>query len=68
MDGGAWLATVHGITRVGHDCVTEPPPRDNNHVSESSGCPRDTEKNSKLFSHIDSEENPFLKGFVFLYF
>ena len=19
MDGGAWLATIHGITRVGHD-------------------------------------------------
>ena len=48
MDGGAWLATVHGITRVGHDCVTEPPPRDNNHVSESSGCPRDTEKKFKV--------------------
>ena len=44
--------------------VTEWPPRDNNHVSESSGCTRDTEKNSKLFSHIDSEENPILKGFV----
>ena len=22
MDGGAWWAAVHGITRVGHDCAT----------------------------------------------
>ena len=26
MDRGAWRATVHGITRVGHDLVTKPPP------------------------------------------
>ena len=26
MDGGAWQATVHGVTRVGHDLVTKPPP------------------------------------------
>ena len=26
MDRGAWQATVHGITRVGHDLVTKPPP------------------------------------------
>ena len=25
MDRGAWRATVHGITRVGHDSVTKPP-------------------------------------------
>ena len=25
MDRGAWRATVHGITRVGHDLVTKPP-------------------------------------------
>ena len=24
MDGGAWQATVHGVTRVGHDIVTKP--------------------------------------------
>ena len=23
MDRGAWWATVHGVTRVGHDLVTE---------------------------------------------
>ena len=23
---GAWQATVHGVTRVGHDLVTKPPP------------------------------------------
>ena len=26
MDRGAWWATVHGVTRVGHDLATEPPP------------------------------------------
>ena len=24
MDRGAWWATVHGVTRVGHDLATEP--------------------------------------------
>ena len=28
MDRGALQATVHGITRVGHDLVTKPPPQD----------------------------------------
>ena len=27
MDRGAWRATVHGVTRVGHDLVTKPPPK-----------------------------------------
>ena len=27
MDRGAWRATVHGITRVGHDLGTKPPPK-----------------------------------------
>ena len=26
MDRVAWCATVHGVTRVGHDLVTNPPP------------------------------------------
>ena len=26
MDRGAWLATVHGVSRVGHDSATKPPP------------------------------------------
>ena len=26
IDRGAWQATVHGVTRVGHDLVTKPPP------------------------------------------
>ena len=26
MDGGAWRGIVHGVTRVGHDLVTKPPP------------------------------------------
>ena len=25
MDGGAWQAIVHGVTRVGHDLMTKPP-------------------------------------------
>jgi len=25
MDRGAWQATVHGVTRAGHDLVTKPP-------------------------------------------
>jgi len=25
-DKGAWQATVHGVSRVGHDLVTKPPP------------------------------------------
>ena len=29
MDRGAWRATVHGVTRVGHDLVTKPPPPPN---------------------------------------
>ena len=27
MDRGAWQDTVHGVTRVGHDLATKPPPR-----------------------------------------
>ena len=27
MGGGAWRATVHGVSRVRHDLVTKPPPR-----------------------------------------
>ena len=27
VDRGAWQATVHGVTRVGHDLVTKPPPQ-----------------------------------------
>ena len=26
MDRGAWQAMVHGITRVGHNLATKPPP------------------------------------------
>ena len=27
MDRGAWWATVHGVTRVGHNLATKPSPR-----------------------------------------
>ena len=26
MDRGAWWATVHGVTKVGHDLAAKPPP------------------------------------------
>ena len=26
MDRGTWQATIHGVTRVGHDLGTKPPP------------------------------------------
>ena len=26
MDREAWQAPIHGVTRVGHDLVTKPPP------------------------------------------
>ena len=26
IDRGAWQATVHGVTRVGHNLATKPPP------------------------------------------
>ena len=33
MDRGAWQATVHGVTTVGHGLVTKPPPRHSASVS-----------------------------------
>ena len=30
MGRGAWKATVHGVTRVGHDLMTKPPPQNGN--------------------------------------
>ena len=27
MDRGAWQATVHGVTRAGHELATKPPPQ-----------------------------------------
>ena len=27
MDKGAWCATAHGVTRVGHNLATKPPPK-----------------------------------------
>jgi len=26
MDSGAWQATIHGVTRFGHNLATKPPP------------------------------------------
>ena len=31
MDGGTWLATVHGAARVGLDSVPKPPPLPQEH-------------------------------------
>ena len=45
MDKGAWQATVHGVTRVGHDLVTKPPMCfDNSEVQQ--------EKNKSIGSHF----------------
>ncbi|KAB0382512.1 hypothetical protein FD755_004429, partial [Muntiacus reevesi] len=35
MDRGAWQASVHGVTRVGHDLATKPP----NHHSQKHKFP-----------------------------
>ena len=35
MDSGAWQATVHGVTRIGHDLVTKPPPP---YINEYFNC------------------------------
>ena len=37
MGRGAWLATVHGVARVGHDLVTKPPPPPWD-LNKASGC------------------------------
>ena len=45
MDRGAWWAIFHGITRVGHDLVTKPPPL----VREmQSCCDREPQKDSDV--------------------
>ena len=31
MSRGAWQATVHGVTRVGHDLATKPSPQSVQH-------------------------------------
>ena len=31
MHGGAWRAVARGVTRVGHDLVTKPPPTPPDH-------------------------------------
>ena len=36
MDRGAWQATVHGFTRVGHNLVTKPPPPPLQNVSRDT--------------------------------
>ena len=38
MDRGAWRATVHGVTRVGHELATKSPPPWNLHTVLHSGC------------------------------
>ena len=37
MDRGAWKATVHGVTRVGHNLATKPPPTKCVHPIEKDG-------------------------------
>ena len=42
MDRGAWQATVHGVTRVGHDLATKPPPTHCQARSQKTGMSRAT--------------------------
>ena len=37
IDRGAWQAAVHGVTRVGHDLATKPPPPPES-FSTPAGC------------------------------
>ena len=36
VDGEAWRATVHRVTRLGHDLTTEPPPEHCTHQAMKS--------------------------------
>ena len=38
MDRGAWRATVHRVSRVGHDLATKPPPPYNLYLRTSPSC------------------------------
>ena len=38
MDKGAWQATAHGVTRVGHDLVTKPTNQPTAEGNESEGA------------------------------
>ena len=42
MDRGAWQATVHVVTRVGHDLATKPPPTHCQARSQKTGMSRAT--------------------------
>ena len=46
MDRGAWQATVHGVTRVGHDLATKPPPPYNSILLHSGLIPHPGETHS----------------------
>ena len=46
MDRGAWWATVHGVTSIGHDLVTTPPPTMERKIN-SIFCNNIWEKNLK---------------------
>ena len=63
MDGGAWWVTVHGVTRVGHDLATKPPP----HMYPSSHLEK--RKNFALNVNNSSleklEEDPYFRMQVF---
>ena len=56
MDGGAWRATVHRVTGVGHHLATKPPPPPLGHFflifsMTVAQDPRHTEKNLRCHLH-----------------
>ena len=57
MDRGIWQATVHGVARVGHDLVTELPPKG----WDETGAERDVPEGRDpcmclLLIHADAEQ------------
>ena len=58
MDRGAWQATVHGVTTIGHNLVTKQPP-------PPLACENDnTTKKQRLFKKKKSTSNIYLNCLI----
>ena len=61
MDRGAWRDIVHGVTRVGHDLATKPPPK----LHEWAPPPSlDTQRVLGQFKPINLVHLPWLQGWL----